>query len=276
VNIQTYISSGKLELFVLGELTEREREEVLAMAKQYPEIRNELDQIEAAMFNLDNLSGPAPSEKVKRKIFDSLEKDFVPQAQERSIDPAPKLKKQPPVVAPNPWKRYTVAASLVALLAMVAAFFYANKYFAVEEQFSALLQQNTQLAEDFQTNQVKMENLDMQMDQLLSGNFERVFMKGEGLPMQVNARVDVFWDRSSQEVLVSVNSLEALDEDSDYQLWAIGADGPVGIGLVNPADKLSLQAMQNAGDAAAFAITIEPKGGSIQPNLEKLVVLGEV
>ena len=261
---------------MLGELTEREREEVLAMAKQYPEIRNELDQIEAAMFNLDNLSGPAPSEKVKRKIFDSLEKDFVPQAQERSIDPAPNQEKQPPVVAPNPWKRYTVAASLVALLAMVAAFFYANKYFAVEEQFSALLQQNTQLAEDFQTNQVKMENLDMQMDQLLSGNFERVFMKGEGLPMQVNARVDVFWDRSSQEVLVSVNSLEALDEDSDYQLWAIGADGPVGIGLVNPADKLSLQAMQNAGDAAAFAITIEPKGGSIQPNLEKLVVLGEV
>lgn len=276
MDIQSYILSGKLELFVLGELTERERDEVVAMAKLYPKIQEELDQIEEAMFNFDNLSGAAPSGMVRSKIFDSLEKDFVSQPQDKTISPSPIQEAQTPVVALNPWKNYTVAASLVALLAIGAAIFYANKYSTVEGQFSALVQQNTQLAEDLQTNQVKTESLDTQMDQLLSGNFERVFMKGEGLPMQGNARVDVFWDRSSQEVLLSVNTLAALDSENDYQLWAIGADGPVGIGIVNPNDKLSLQAMENAGDTAAFAITIEPKGGSLQPNLEKLVVLGEV
>ncbi|WP_158857759.1 anti-sigma factor [Lunatibacter salilacus] len=276
MDIKTYISSGKLELFVLGELSEREREEVLTMAKLHPEIQDELDQIEEAMFNFDNLSGPAPSDEVKNKIFASLEEDFAPQNQERKISPVPVAESQTIIAKLNPWKTYTVAASLVAFLAIGAAIFYANKYTTVESQLTALVQQNTQLAEDLQTNQVKMESLDIQMDQLLSGNFERVFMKGEGLPTQEDARVDVFWDRNSQEVLLSVNILAALDSESDYQLWAIGADGPVGIGIVNPEDKLTLQAMQDAGDAAAFAITIEPKGGSVKPNLEKLVVLGEV
>jgi len=40
VDIQAYISSGKLELFVLGELNETEQQEVLAMSKKYPEIES--------------------------------------------------------------------------------------------------------------------------------------------------------------------------------------------------------------------------------------------
>ena len=263
---------------MLGELSEREREEVLAMAKLHPEVQDELDQIEEAMFNFDNLSGPAPSNEVKSKIFASLEEDFAAQKPERRIIPSPvtESQREPTVVTLNPWKRYTVAASIVAFLAIGAAIFYANKYMSVDSQLTALARQNTQLAENLQTNQVKMESLDTQLDQLLSGNFERVFMKGEGLPMQEDARVDVFWDRNSQEVLLSVNTLAVLDSDSDYQLWAIGADGPIGVGIVNPEDTFTLQSMRNVGDAAAFAITIEPKGGSIQPNLEKLVVSGEV
>jgi len=73
-----------------------------------------------------------------------------------------------------------------------------------------------------------------------------------------------------------VNQLADLDGNNDYQLWAIGEEGPVGIGLVNPGERLSLQQMALAQGAQAFAITIEPKGGSESPNLEKLVVLGEV
>ena len=69
MNIQEYIESGKLELFLLGELTEREREEVIAMAKAYPEIQQELDALEQSMFAFDELTGKAPSAQVKDKIF---------------------------------------------------------------------------------------------------------------------------------------------------------------------------------------------------------------
>ena len=73
-----------------------------------------------------------------------------------------------------------------------------------------------------------------------------------------------------------MNKLNSLGGEYDYQLWAIGPDGPVGIGLVNPGERFTLQQMQAVAEAGSFAITIEPKGGSQSPTLEKLVVLGEV
>lgn len=52
--------------------------------------------------------------------------------------------------------------------------------------------------------------------------------------------------------------------------------GPVGIGLIDSANILWLQSMNSGSSAQAFAITIAPKGGSENPTLKKLVVLGEV
>ncbi|MBD3630358.1 anti-sigma factor [Cyclobacterium sp.] len=278
MDIQTYISSGKLELFVLGDLNETEQQEVLSMAKKYPEIQEEIKAIEAAMFAFDQASGKKPSDAVKSKIFASLDAaadetadEVPPSGQAKPVEKEVKL--YPGI---NPWKPFAVAASLAAVLAIGVAGYFAYRYFDAEERYAIALQQNAILAEDVQSNQVKLNELDKSMEKLLAGNFERVPMKGEGLPMQEDALVDVFWDRESREVLLSVNQLADLDENSDYQLWAIGADGPVGIGLVNAADKLNLQSMQEAGDAQAFAITIEPKGGSESPTLEKLVVLGEI
>lgn len=88
--------------------------------------------------------------------------------------------------------------------------------------------------------------------------------------------MNVWWDKNSASVFVSVNNLSGLEEQFDYQLWAIGAQGPVGIGLVNPGQKFTLQQMKQVASAGAFAITVEPKGGSESPRLEKLVVLGNV
>ncbi len=272
MDIQSYIASGKLELFLLGELNEREREEVLALSRQYPEIQQELNELEEAMFALDELTGTKPSAKVKDKIFASLESEF---KKEETVKPtaAPLETK---VVKLSPWKPFAVAASLVAVIASALAIFYANKFYERDQQFTALMQEQSVMADNL--NQVKLdyEQKDTQLERIIAGDFKRVEMKGEGFDMQKDAKVDVFWDQNAKEVFVAVNNLNSLSEEYDYQLWAIGDDGPIGIGLVNPGEKLTLQQMDAVAQAGAFAITIEPKGGSESPTLEKLVVLGEV
>ncbi|GGZ41584.1 hypothetical protein GCM10007049_38630 [Echinicola pacifica] len=280
MDIQSYIASGKLELFVLGELSDREQEEVLSLAQQYPEIQQELDDIQEAMMTFDMKSGLAPSLDTKNKIFDSLEEDL----QEKPIINSPKqttkvtsapMAKEVAINASG-WKTFAVAASVVAVLASAAAIYFAGKFYDVEERFTALLQERNILSEDLEINQAKYQELDTQMETFLAGNYSRIPMKGEPFEIQKEARVDVFWDKESQQVFVSVNQLASLEEDQDYQLWAIGDDGPVGIGIVKPGQKLTFQQMSAAASAGAFAITIEPKGGSKSPTLEKLVVLGEV
>jgi anti-sigma-K factor RskA len=276
VNIQEYIESGKLELFLLGELTEREREEVIAMAKTYPQIQEELEALEQSMFAFDELTGKAPSTQVKEKIFTSLEEDFKKEEAPKE-DPAPNLAPvDTKVVKLSPWKPFAVAASLVALLASAAAIYFAGKFYETDQKFTALLQDQQVMADNLNQVKLEFEEADSKLDRLVSGDFRRVEMKGEALPMQKDAKVDVFWDQKAQEVFVAVNNLNSLSAEFDYQLWAIGKDGPVGIGLVNPGEKFTLQQMQAVAEAGAFAITIEPKGGSKSPTLEKLVVLGEV
>lgn len=274
MDIQSYISSGKLELFLLGELTEREREEVLSLAKTHPEIQRELDELEETMFAFDNMSGIAPSQEVKDKIFSTLENDFILKEAPKSAAASADSKKVVPIS--SPWKPFAIAASIAAIVASGAAFYYADKYQEKNEQFTALLQDQSVMADNL--NQVKQEyeQKDSQLDRMIAGDFKRVEMRGEGFEMQKDARVDVFWDQNAREVFVAVNRLNELSEEFDYQLWAIGDEGPVGIGLVNSGERLTLQQMQAVAQAGAFAITIEPKGGSESPTLEKLVVLGEV
>ncbi len=272
MDIQSYIASGKLELFLLGELNEREREEVLALSKQYPEIQQELDELEKAMFALDELTGTKPSAKVKNQIFASLESEF------KKVEPvkpaaAPKETK---VVKLSPWKPFAIAASIAAILASASALFYANKFYERDQQFTALLQEQSVMADNLNQVKLEYEQKDTQLDKIVAGDYQRIEMKGEGFDMQKDAKVDVFWDQSANEVFVAVNNLNSLSAEYDYQLWAIGDDGPIGIGLVNPGEQFTLQQMEAVAQAGAFAITIEPKGGSESPTLEKLVVLGEV
>jgi anti-sigma-K factor RskA len=271
VDIQAYISSGKLELFVLGELSERESEEVIRLAKKYPEIQAELDQIEEAFFDFDNQTGKAPSAKVKNRVFESLEKDF-------EIGAATAVGKSSPtkVVAITPWKSYFAAACVTTVIASVAAIFFAMQYKDVDNRFTALLQEQSQLAEQLDQYKVNFEETDAQLESLLAGDFQRIPMKGDPFEIQKDAVVDVWWDQAAASVFISVNRLEGLDENQDYQLWAIGDDGPVGIGLINPGQKFSLQQMDAVAAAGTFAVTIEPKGGSESPTLEKLVVIGNV
>ncbi|MCH7413755.1 anti-sigma factor [Belliella sp. R4-6] len=271
MDIQAYISSGKLELFVLGDLSVREQEEVMKMAEQYPEIKRELEQIEEAMFAFDNVVGQAPSDSVKEKVLDTWEKE-VKSTSKTQETPNEETK----TVVLQPWKTYAAAASIVAVVASVFAIYFATRYYDVDQKFTALIDERAVLAEELDKYKVNYEETDAQLETLLTGNFERVPMKGDGFEMQKDAQVDVWWDRGAESVFISVNTLNELDENSDYQLWAIGDDGPVGIGLVNADQKFSLQQMQAVAAAGAFAITIEPKGGSESPTLEKLVVLGPV
>lgn len=270
MDIQAYIASGKLELFVLGELSEREREEVLKMARLYPEIRKELDQIEEAMFQLDEMTGKSPSAAVRTKIFQTLseEVDNKTSSTGKALDSK--------TVSIQPWKTYFAAASVVAVLAISTAIYYIMQYRDANQRYVSLVLEQQYMAGEIDRFKTNLERTDAQLETLLTGNYQRIQMKGQDLPMQKDAAVDVWWDPAVQKVFVSVNTLAGLEDAYDYQLWAIGDQGPVGIGLVSADEKFSLQQMQAVAAAGAFAITIEPKGGSQSPTLEKLVVIGNV
>ena len=188
MDIQAYITSGKLELYLLGELSELERAEVVAMAAKFPEVRKELADLEEAMFAIDELTGKIPSAAIKTKIFDSLDMEL---RDEKTIKPtmAPVEGK---VVPLSPWKSFAVAISVVAVLASAIAIFYASKFYKKEQQFTVLLQEQSVMAGNLNQVKLEFEEKEFQLDKLVAGDFRLVKLKGESLTMQKDASVNLF------------------------------------------------------------------------------------
>jgi mannose-6-phosphate isomerase-like protein (cupin superfamily) len=73
MNIESYINSGIIELYVLGALSDEESREVIRLATVYPEINNEIERISATLEFYSQSSGKTPSDKVKPMLMATLD-----------------------------------------------------------------------------------------------------------------------------------------------------------------------------------------------------------
>ena len=89
----------------------------------------------------------------------------------------------------------------------------------------------------------------------------------------------VFWNNTTEKVILDVKNLPATQADEFYQLWVLVDGVPLDMGVFDfelNATSLGLLEMNTTKNADAFAITREPKGGSVSPTLENIQVIGNV
>jgi anti-sigma-K factor RskA len=86
-------------------------------------------------------------------------------------------------------------------------------------------------------------------------------------------QVKTIYQPQKGHVLLLANNLPTLPDDKVYELWLMPANGgaPMPAGTFTPDDKgstLMMHAMDNGGiEAKAFAVTVEPRGGSQSPTM---------
>lgn len=268
MNIEEYISSGILEAYVMDQLSPAERTEVEQAAADHPEIREELEKIELSMETLAFATAVTPPEGMKAKLM-------------QQIGETRNDSKETPVVSMQPDKsmgvlRFAAAASvLVALASAVMAFTYWKKWQSAEDQLADMIAQNAQFAENY--NQVNQQLDDIQNAVAIMNNkaYRRVVMAGtDNAP---DAQATIYWNEATADVYLSIQNLKELSKDQQYQLWAIIDGKPVDAGVFDPNTGNFLVQMKNiTAGAAAFAVTIEPRGGSENPSLETMQVVGNV
>ena len=106
------------------------------------------------------------------------------------------------------------------------------------------------------------------IDKLRSGQFKRG-EKTEGLPDYVDN--DARFSESTE-----TTDLPQPPTDKQYQLWAIVNDQPVDLGVFDLDSTRTGILQLEQGQPQAFAITLEPRGGSAQPTLDQMYVSGGV
>jgi anti-sigma-K factor RskA len=265
LNIEEYISSGILEAYAAGALSATERAEVELHLSRYPQLQKELAAIEEIQEQLLMKTAVAPRAHVKEKLFASLE------SQKQY---AKTVRIQPDQPSLSFWK-YAVAASIsITLIASYVAYDYRSKWLNTVVSLNDLIAQNQQIAQDYNVVNNRINRIESDLKVLNDPAFTRVIMAGTANATQATAYV--YWNEKSKEVYLSLQNMRSLSQEHQYQLWAIIDGKPVDAGVFD-GNVAGLLKMKDIGEgAAAFAVTVEPRGGNPLPSLETLQVMGNV
>ncbi len=277
MNTREYIESGIIEKFVLGETNEEQTLEVMSYARQYPEIQAEIEAVENALINLAENNAHKPKANTREELFGKIFADAKPldvKVNDGFIGSSPMVQEpMSKVVAFN--KKYLVAASIALLASVGFNLFFYTRWKDSENAMLALNQEKQQFATIMASEKQYATDMRLKMDKINS--MDVVQVKLGGMNHMPDAKAIVYYDTSTREVMLHVNRLPAAPADKQYQLWAIVKGVPVDAGVFD-ANELAktLMGMKNTDRPSAFAVTIEKKGGSVNPTMNQMVLIGNV
>lgn len=271
-DIKEYIESGILELYVLGDVTPDEKLQVEDMASTHAAVKAEIGEIERLMESYALANAVEPTETLRDRVLSSILTNL---ADDHSFPVKTETEAKVfalPQPKANSFYKYAFAASVALLIACGIAL--ANLYNKLQQsnnQIAALTSTNQHFA-----NQVNLK--DTQLGIFRDASFK--FLKLQGTPKAPNDGLTVAWSPVKHKVWIDLSTIKmpVNDKAHQYQLWALVGGKPVDLGVFDESrDATDMKEMKTIASvsADAFAVTLEPRGGSINPTMDQMVVLGK-
>lgn len=259
MDVKNYIESGILELYVMGKLSETETREVAQNIAQYPEIKAEVDAIEAAIeeYALLHQIQPSPGgfAAIQQKINNNNSSTH----------------------SKSSSSLWSVIGAILAVLGTIAIILFWNGRNTHRLQMANMQSQLDTCQQNLNLSQNQIASLRDSVN-LLQG-VQTIYMDGNspGTNKAPRAIAAIEWNENTGEFSVNPLSLPPTRSDKDYQLWAIVDGQPVDMLVFNTdADPNAKTTIAFTSRPTAFAVTLEPKGGSPSPTLSEMYVLGAV
>ena len=253
MDIKNYITSGIIELYVMGMCTKEEEKELEQLRLQYSELDNAVLQYEKDLEAVMQKSITLPPAHIDEKILKSLDR------------------MQTPVINMNPhqrlssfgWLKAVAAAAIILLLG--SSFFNYTLYKKTKQQEQVLLAatetEATLPASDYSV--------------LNNPAITPVAMYGVGVHSL--CRCTMFWDKKTGTVYVMLHHLIKSTAGQSYQLWAQVDGKPVSVGLINDEIRGKFIELPNVPEGSvAFSVTLEKAGGNTQPSVEETYLSGRI
>ncbi|AWK05990.1 anti-sigma factor [Flavobacterium crocinum] len=259
---QEYIESGILELYVYGLLSEKENLEIAELAKNNPEVDQEIISIEKAVIALSSSFSPFHSVENFEKIKARLELKHG-----KVVDMKP---------ASN-WSQYVGWAAAVLLLLGLG--YQTLELSKTKDAISTVGNEKNKIQKEYafldQQNKQTEKNLSIVRDIKNTG----VTLGGQAVSPTSFAKV--YWNQQTKTTYIDAAGLPTPPKGMVYQVWSLKLSPvltPTSIGLLDnfEGNTQKIFAVSQTDSAEAFGITLEPAGGSPTPTMEQLYTLGKV
>lgn len=175
-----------------------------------------------------------------------------------------------PVVQKRDTGSYWFAAAAM-IVAAITALLYWNTYGELKKESTKVAQKESQISELEQTLRKK----DAEISWLRDPGVQLALLTG--LAQASQAKGKIIWHPVEHKGIFYVESLPKIEPNKSYQLWVIGAQGPVSAGVfaTDPrgAAVVTISRIEGKLDGPPqFAVTVEPYGGVKQPTTTPILL----
>jgi len=255
LDLKTYIESGILELYVLGQLSPEEEKDVQNMQSKHIEIQREIHEISISLEKYGQLNAIKAPAHVAAKIFENLPpKSFRPSPAGSNSDVAPPK-------SGLAWNMLTTLFALVSVLGFTLYFMQKTE--------------NNNTLKKYESDMKACDSITIQQQQLYAiinqiNDADNKIIDMTPTAGYVGISVYLHYNVVKKKNFLQLINLPDITSDQTFQLWSLkdGAD-PMPLDIF--ADKNKIIEVAFVDNTATYAITIEPKGGSKSPTLEKLI-----
>jgi anti-sigma-K factor RskA len=252
MNINEYISSGIIELYVMGLCSPEEEQEIEMLKLKHPELQTAINAFELQMEKNMTQQVVNPTASTDEKILKQL--DALSQLANTQKTNTAKIKK-------INWWKYAAAACFVLFLA--SGWYNYQQY------------KKTERLEDIvagpRTSPLPLADYEI----ITNPTITPVAMYGVG--SHAICRCTMFWDKKSGKAYIMIHHLPKSSSTKDYQLWAEVNGKPVNVGLINDEIRGRFIEVPNIpGGSVAFSVTLENAGGTTSPTVSETYLQGKI
>lgn len=255
MDIQSFIQSGLLEAYALGQCSAEERALVERMVAGHAEVRAELAAIEKALEGYAAANATPPPAWMKGRILDTIQNEAVPPAPPRSGS-------------------LRLFQLLTPALAILAAFlFFRNNTLSSEK--TALASRAAELQhqiDDCAEKGLQMDKL-QQVNRLLRDRDTRDVPLSNGENGKFTGYA--YHNAARCETALDLTSLPAPAPGKYFQFWSIADGKPVSMGMVDLQAAGGWLVFPCRQNAAALAISQEDKPGG-NPTPTEVLLVGNI
>jgi anti-sigma-K factor RskA len=265
MDVKEYINSGIVELYAMDTLSPEEKREFERLMILYPEIISELNKVEDVLEEYIFAQAVNPRPQLREKILDKIKGATVYKIKEGG--------KVLPENSHTVTYKYMIAASLAALVVCTfSSWFFYNRWNEAEERYTLLLNEKNDLAQNYNFVKLTYDDALASMQVMRDQDSKIITLSSTDTSQNYLARI--YWNNSNHSSYIDVVSLPEPEEGKQYQLWALVGGKPVDAGVFFTGDA-GIQRVKDILKADAWAVTLEPKGGSISPTLDQMYLLSK-
>lgn len=268
MTLQEIRVSGLLELYLIGALTEEENILVEETIEEYPQLKDDLDELGKTLESYAILHKVQPNSVVKENLLQQL-KDTEP------IIPPPNRKPTKPVKQAKAKNKDGFTWDNMMLWPIAASLFFIST--------AGLLYKSWNDDKKVQAEIVAFQNQIKECEDQKSGIAEQliVFDALRSADNQIvaiapskkypQAALFVYNNKQSRKNFLQISNLPNIGADQAFQLWSLNGDrDPMPLDVFQSGNSTIFE-VKHIIDSDSYAITIEPKGGSTTPTLTELI-----